>query len=594
MPSTDKNNKKSGGRKSPPQGRGSTSSRRVQLEAELLIVTKPVAGIVATPEGVASMTQPSLGDLASVLSAADAEITPIFDAEDTETAPGQMAAEAMADADAMGEAAAIPLGTFFRVDPKDNDLERVAESLLELDAVVGAYVKQPAELATLDVLEPERLEQINDMVPALIETPAATPDYTDRQIYLNAAPAGIDAKYAWTLPGGRGAGLKIIDCEWGWRFEHEDLVDNQLGVISGTDTTSKGFENHGTAVIGVIGGDLNGFGITGICSDAMSGASSFVTQSTSTAIVKAAQQLSAGDLMILEIHRAGSKATGNGQFGYIAIEWWPDDFAAIRYAVSRGIIVCEAAGNGYQNLDDPVYNTPATGFPATWKNPFNTANPSSGAVVVGAGAPPPGTHGKDHGPDRSRLAFSNFGRRVDAQGYGREVTTTAYGDLQGESDANNNLGARNRWYTDKFSGTSSATPVVTGAIACAQGVLKAQGSPLLTPYSARSLLRSTGSPQQDAPGRPATQRVGNRPDLKQMIGRVAKIWHHFKTVQTTYAVSSSAAAWIRISDLGWRRIHPDSPDGVSNMLNLAALAQTSNRRIHAYADGSFVYRLYLI
>ncbi|MEK8170065.1 hypothetical protein NKH77_10840 [Streptomyces sp. M19] len=42
----------------------------------------------------------------------------------------------------------------------------------------------------------------------------------------------------------------------------------------------------------------------------------------------------------------------------------------------------------------------------------------------GAGAPPPGTHGRDHGPDRSRLEFSNYGMRLDAQGWGREVTTT--------------------------------------------------------------------------------------------------------------------------------------------------------------------------
>jgi hypothetical protein len=36
-----------------------------------------------------------------------------------------------------------------------------------------------------------------------------------------------------------------------------------------------------------------------------------------------------------------------------------------------------------------------------------------------------------HGPDRSRLDFSNFGKAVDVQGWGREVTTCGYGDLQG-------------------------------------------------------------------------------------------------------------------------------------------------------------------
>ena len=110
--------------------------------------------------------------------------------------------------------------------------------------------------------------------------------------------------------------------------------------------------------------------------------------------------------------------------------WWPDDYEAIRYTVAKGVIVVEAAGNRAEDLGDALYDTAAAGLPASWKNPFNTANPSAGAVLVGAGAPPPGTHGTDYGPDRSRLDFSNDGVRLDAQGWGREVTTTGYGNLQ--------------------------------------------------------------------------------------------------------------------------------------------------------------------
>ncbi len=93
------------------------------------------------------------------------------------------------------------------------------------------------------------------------------------------------------------------------------------------------------------------------------------------------------------------------------------------------------------------------------------------------------------------------------------MTTTGYGDLQGGAN-------RNLWYTDTFSGTSSASPIVVGALGCIQGILKARHRPLLTPAGARNLLRTTGSPQQDAPGRPKTQRIGNRPDLRQMIAKV--------------------------------------------------------------------------
>jgi hypothetical protein len=142
---------------------------------------------------------------------------------------------------------------------------------------------------------------------------------------------------------------------------------------------------------------------------------------------------------------------------------------------------------------------------------------------VGAGAPPPGTHGQNHGPDRSRLGFSNFGASVDAQGWGREVTTAGYGDLQG--GANEDL-----WYTDHFSGTSSASPVVVGAVACTQANRKARGLAVYTPAQMRNRLRTTGSAQTDAPGRPATQRVGNRPNLRQLIGvvKVVKEVKEFK------------------------------------------------------------------
>jgi len=162
-----------------------------------------------------------------------------------------------------------------------------------------------------------------------------------------------------------------------------------------------------------------------------------------------------------------------------------------------------------------VYDTPQAGFPATWRNPFKRANRDSGAVLVGAGAPPLGTHGSNWGPDRSRLDFSNYCASVDAQGWGREVTTTGYGDLQGGSNAD-------LWYTDTFSGTSSASPIVVGALGSVQGVLRAQGRIPLSPARARELLRSTGSAQQDAPGRPATQRIGNRPNLRQLIAQATQ------------------------------------------------------------------------
>jgi hypothetical protein len=235
----------------------------------------------------------------------------------------------------------------------------------------------------------------------------------------------------------------------------------------------------------------------------------------------AADILKPGDIILIELHYPGPRFnfdSPQGQRGYIPAEWWPDNLAAIRYATQKGVIVVEAAGNGAEDLDDPLYdrNPPAPNgpFPPSWSNPFRRGTSDSGAILVGAGAPPPGTHGNDWGPDRSRLDFSNFGSMLDVQGWGREVTTCGYGDLQGGDN-------EDLWYTDQFSGTSSASPIIVGVLGSLQGVLRAAGKPLLTPSAARSILRSGGSPQQGGgPGSPASQRIGSRPDLRNLIGRL--------------------------------------------------------------------------
>jgi hypothetical protein len=64
--------------------------------------------------------------------------------------------------------------------------------------------------------------------------------------------------------------------------------------------------------------------------------------------------LDPGDIILIELHYAGPTSSEYqvDQAGYIAIEWWPQNFDAIRYAVRKGVIVVEAAGNGGENLDD--------------------------------------------------------------------------------------------------------------------------------------------------------------------------------------------------------------------------------------------------
>lgn len=554
----------------------SSMEPEIRGKPELIVVTNPQSALLVSDSGVASASGADVSDLQQILDDEGVTLTPLF---------GQTGSDATASL-AMEAAEESDLSVYYQVDAPEDRLEALAARFLQADAVAGAYVKPPAEPATL-VMEHEAL--LNDMEPEVEAPPAVTPNYTSRQDYLEAAPVGIEAAYAWSQPGGRGQNIRVIDCEWGWRLDHEDLLQNNLGMVCGVSSASN---NHGTAVMGEIGGDLNGFGVTGIAAHARLGASSFVTQSSSAAIKCAADALSAGDIILLEIHRRGPNGGGGGQQGYIGIEWWPDDFTAIRYAVNKGIIVVEAAGNGWENLDAVAYNTPGTGFPATWRNPFRLTNPQCGAVMVGAGNPPSGTHGRFTSPpswsepyvDRARCGFSNWGARIDAQGWGWEVTTTGYGDLQGGGDPR-------RWYTDTFSGTSSASPIVVGALACTQGALKAKNMPLMTSWRARSLLRSTGSPQQAAPGRPVSQRIGKRPNLRQLIPAAMKTWVSNQTIQLTYAIHTAQGAWAYITGIGWRRIRTGSPDGVSNVFQVCCQAMASGGKVNLYIDGTYLYNV---
>ncbi len=481
-------------------------------EQELVVVAKKQAGLRVSGPSIESATGANTKSLETLCAERGFELVPLFGLSEDRIARRAESVES-----ASPDAGPLEMALYYKVRAPEEMLEGIRQAILNESTVEGAYIKPPS-------YPPFWVSQ-----PGIVTAQAApnvappnTSDFTARQLYLDAAPGGVDARFAWTVAGGRGDNVQIIDIEGAWRFTHEDLAQNQGGVVGGTPSPDLGWRNHGTAVVGVFGADVNSIGVTGICPNAHTRAISiFGGLGSAAAIRQGADLLRPGDVMLLELHRPGPRfnfASNANQTGFIAIEWWPDDFDAIRYAIGKGIVVVEAAGNGAEDLDAAVYETAATGFPASWKNPFRRANRDSGAIRVGAGAPPPGTHGNDHGPDRSRLGFSNWGALIDVQGWGQEVTTTGgrhstAGDLQG--GANEDV-----WYTDTFAGTSSASPIVVGTLGCVQGVLRAQGRIPLTPARARALLRETGSPQQASDAAPLTQRIGNRPNLRQLIASV--------------------------------------------------------------------------
>ena len=327
------------------------------------------------------------------------------------------------------------------------------------------------------------------------------------QGYLYTPPDGIGAMEAWTLAGAKGKNITICDIEGNWNRQHEDLPAG-IQLIGGTVINDLGWRNHGTAVLGEMISVSNAKGTVGISHEAKAVVHSAVINNVfnaAAAITKAASVLNAGDVILIELQATGP----NGK--YVAMQFWDDIFSAIKGAVAMGITVVEAAGNGDENFQLPIFNN--TGL-----------QKDSGAIVVGAGVPPANHVDFDGfgaalptyaslGVPRSRIWFSNYGKIVNVQGWGWHVMTLGYGDAQGGA-------SENVWYTLRFSGTSSASPIVTGAVACLQGRAKAKNGTPLTPAKVRDILMATGTPQRPGPGVPLTQHIGPLPNLSKAMKKV--------------------------------------------------------------------------
>ncbi|HXV99726.1 MAG TPA: S8 family serine peptidase, partial [Anaerolineae bacterium] len=251
------------------------------------------------------------------------------------------------------------------------------------------------------------------------------------------------------------------------------------------------WRNHGTAVLGEMIANDDGQGVTGICPGADVGTVSIGSMSTAEALMTAADNLQPGDAILIELHAPGPHYNFQSrpdQLGYVCMEYWQANFDAIQYCWASGLVVVEAGGNGAENFDNATY----------YGDLFDTTYRNSHAIIVGAGHPAVDFN------DLERESFSNYGERVNLQGYGSDVYTTGYGGLY------NGSGVEDSFYTATFSGTSSASPIVTGAVACLQGRYKQIYGVPMTVDQIRKVLVSTGTPQMGN----LSEHIGPRPDLE--------------------------------------------------------------------------------
>lgn len=356
-----------------------------------------------------------------------------------------------------------PAGQFDATDPDDVDeLVRRLHRLPEIDAAYALRAGPP----------PSPVNAVDD--------PRAT-----NQGYLNAAPQGIDARHAWDVAGGDGAGIGFVDLEQGWNLSHEDLAAAGITLISGANAA---YFSHGTAVLGEVLQVDNTIGGVGI---APAGVGRVISQhqpggyNTAAAIIGAVAEMAFGDVLLLEAQEYDPV----GGLYYWPVEVADANYDAIRLATALGIVVVEAGCNGGYDLDayvnlggQAIFQRGAAGFR------------DSGAIMVGAA---------DSTDPHARLGFSNHGSRIDVYAWGEAVDTTS----------TNAAGTDDTAYTGSFGGTSSASPIISGAAMILQGIGEASLGYRFSPRELRRLLLIGGTPSAN----PATDRIGVMPNLRAII-----------------------------------------------------------------------------
>ena len=324
-----------------------------------------------------------------------------------------------------------------------------------------------------------------------------TPNYVSGQTYHDAAPLGTDYDFAQALFGadivdGSGTGTYTGIFETGMQITHEDVTLADVGTL-GTPGVSN---NHGTAVMGVIGAcDDNGVGMVGYLADQRMRL--FQRNSASYGSVAEIYDEANSDLIAGELTNsswgyysdpmpAGQSCPDNPeQNGTVPVEYDPGIKSAIQAGVADGIHYIIAAHNGCTDLDDAVFG-----------NTFDWST-DTGSIIVGA------CESVVTGVGHNAISWTSFGSRLTSFCWGEDIYSTGYGSLF------SGWGDRDEWYTNSFGGTSGASPIVTGCGGVLNNIWRSEHTgDNITPATLRDMLQINGTPNTDA-----SVNIGIMPDL---------------------------------------------------------------------------------
>lgn len=375
-------------------------------------------------------------------------------------------------------AAIAPGAAFFRliIAVTQEQIESIAAQAVRLDSDYKpprfdrCYILLLPANASIEAVR-DRLLRWEEAVeyaypPPLLNLPniTGTNPCMNFQFYLDPAPLGVDARYAWMQNGGDGSGQEFTDIEGGWNLNNKQLCDAATGnprVIRLSGTIQPAYVDHGNKSLGVVCATDDNFGCVGIAYNTSSLA--VISHDADFANLAAAILLAGanfknpGGILLMEASASLRRNTPD-----YPVEIDPVVFSAIQFVTKAGHLVIEPAGNGGLSLD---------AYQDTFRNPFGgqVLNPGnkaefldSGALIVGAGvANIPGNNSSQ--TTWTHRANTNYGSRVNCFAWGDRVTTII-------DDP------RDPYACDStFNGTSSASAIVAGAALCLQGMAVQSG-----------------------------------------------------------------------------------------------------------------------
>ncbi|MFK3776332.1 S8 family serine peptidase [Pseudomonas sp. NPDC089406] len=336
------------------------------------------------------------------------------------------------------------------------------------------------------------------------ENARPTPDFEALQTYLDAPgirSQGLNIRAAWQQQV-TGKGGRIHFTDGGLFPDHEDLRGNRNLIVVNDKPNDD--PSHGTKSAGVLLAVKNRVGMTGISHDSelfLYDNRAKADTGDSQVLKDLLRQVLPGDIVGINRQTANPQVLGTFLPAVHDRAWWD----VVSELTGRGAVVVVAAANGTAQADSAKGTVQNQGVDlAQW--PYFSDHGDADAILVGA------CHSWDGKPHQ----YSNYYYRYRMlNAWGDSVATLSGGNLQDKP-------GDDRDYTGNYSGTSAATPLVTGALSLIQSYAMSEHHVYLDAGQMHLLIMASGYEDATLPLTDALP-MGARPNVQGALALLDRL-----------------------------------------------------------------------